>query len=88
MVPARCRTGTCASADHPREDVRVGQGIGQDSGEAIKWYKLAAQQGDPDAQSSLGDIYFYGRRNVPRDDAEALRWYKLATAGFAKLERQ
>ena len=37
----------------------------------------AAEQGDADAQSTLGFMYENGR-GVPQDDAEAVRWYRLA----------
>ena len=32
-------------------------GVDQDKGEAVKWYKLAAEQGYTKAQSNLGAIY-------------------------------
>ena len=31
-----------------------GQGVAQDDAEAVKWFRLAAEQGDADAQSNLG----------------------------------
>ena len=34
-----------------------GLGVDQDKGEAVKWYKLAAEQGYTKAQSNLGAIY-------------------------------
>ena len=37
----------------------------------------AAEQGDADAQFTLGFRYEYGL-GVPQDDAEAVRWYRLA----------
>jgi TPR repeat protein len=45
--------------------------------EAVKWYRLAAEQGDADAQSNLGFMYANGR-GVPENDAEAVKWYRLA----------
>ncbi len=54
-----------------------GEGIPQDSAEAVKWYHLAAEQGDAGAQFSLGGLYFYGA-GVPRDLAEAVKWYRRA----------
>jgi len=33
---------------------------------AVKWYRLAADQGDADAQSSLGAMYYQGQ-GVPQD---------------------
>ena len=43
----------------------------------MRWYKLAATQGDADAQLKLGFRYGKGQ-GVVRDYAEAVRWYKLA----------
>ena len=34
--------------------VRKGQGVPQDYAEAVKWYRLAAEQGNADAQYNLG----------------------------------
>jgi TPR repeat protein len=62
-----------------------GQGIPQDFKEAIKWYRLAADQGDSSAQVSLGNMY-YQAHGVPRDYKEAMKWYRLA-AGPGALHR-
>ena len=37
-----------------------GYGVAQHYGEAEKWYREGAEQGDPNAQASLGDLYFAG----------------------------
>ena len=49
----------------------------QDLQEAIRWYRLAAEQGLPAAQNSLGLRYSIGR-GVPHDYKEAVRWWLLA----------
>ena len=43
----------------------------------MKWYRLAAEQGQADAQYNLGLRYDNGV-GVPRDYQEAVRWYRLA----------
>ena len=43
----------------------------------MKWYRLAADQGDVGAQYNLGVMYDEGR-GVPEDVKEALKWYRLA----------
>ena len=48
-----------------------------DDAEAVRWYRLAAEQGDATAQNNLGVAYNNGE-GVPPDDAEAVRWYRLA----------
>ena len=51
--------------------------VAQDSQEPVKWLRLAAEQGDPHAQVSLGDMYDLGM-GVPQDSQEAMKWYRLA----------
>ena len=49
----------------------------QDYAEAVRWHRLAAEQGNASAQNNLGFMYGIGR-GVPQDYAEAVRWYRLA----------
>jgi uncharacterized protein len=46
-----------------------GQGVAQDDKEAVKWYRLSAEQGFAMAQYSLGVMY---------DDKEAVKWFRLS----------
>ena len=54
-----------------------GEGVPQDYQEAVKWYRLAAGQGDATAQYNLGLKYANGE-GVPQDYQEAVKWYRLA----------
>lgn len=45
--------------------------------EAVKWYRLAAKQGDMKAIMVLADMYSDGR-GVQQDNAEAVIWYEMA----------
>ena len=56
-----------------------GFGVAQDSVEAAKWYRKAAEQGLAEAQSSLGSMYNNGD-GVGRDSYNALNWYRKAAA--------
>jgi Sel1 repeat-containing protein len=56
-----------------------GHGVRQDSAEALKWFRKAAEQGDLRAQHSLGFMYSVGQ-GVPQNYVEAYRWYNLAAA--------
>ena len=47
--------------------------------EELNSYKLAAAQGDAQAQYQIGRMYDFGR-GVEKNYAEALKWYKLAAA--------
>ncbi len=52
-------------------------GLTEDDEEAVRWYRLAAEQGNAGGQSALGSMYARGE-GVPEDDTEAVRWYRLA----------
>lgn len=43
--------------------------------EALKWYKLAAEQGDPTAADIIGQMYLNGR-GVTKNYQEALMWFQ------------
>jgi len=47
--------------------------------EAVKWYRLAAEQGLSNSQSFLGDMYANGR-GVPKDFVRAYAWYSISVA--------
>ena len=54
--------------------------------EAVKWYRLAAEQGYHEAQTNLGAMYHLGQ-GVPQDHAEALKWFRpLAEQGNASAQ--
>ena len=55
---------------------RAGEIEGDDA-EAVRWYRLAAEQGHADAQFNLGDMYTDGL-GVAQDYAEATLWYHSA----------
>jgi TPR repeat protein len=60
-----------------------GTGVVQNPAEAVRWYRLAADQGDAGAQYNLGVSYHNGG-GVVRNSAEAVRWFRLAAdQGFA-----
>ena len=54
-----------------------GSGVDKDYSEAAKWYRKAAEQGAPYAQTALGTMYGQGR-GVSRDYSEAMIWYRKA----------
>ena len=54
-----------------------GEGVIEDNKEAVKWYRLAADQGDANSQLNLGWMYHYGE-GVRRDEVTAYAWYNIA----------
>lgn len=62
----------------------MGQGVKQSYEEAVKWYRLAAAQGEAMAQVNLGYMYATGQ-GVGLDELRALMWFYIAAdSGDAK----
>ncbi|MER9338258.1 sel1 repeat family protein [Mesorhizobium sp. M0293] len=63
-----------------------GEGVPQDDAEAVKWYRLSADQGFAPAQNDLGTMYASGR-GVPKDASDAAKWFQLAAdRGFVPAQ--
>ena len=56
-----------------------GDGVPQDYKEAVKWFRLAAEQSEANAQYNLGVMYYKGR-GVLQDNVLAHMWYNLGAA--------
>ena len=61
-----------------------GQGVPQDYAEALRLYRLAAEQGDATAQSNLGVMYVNGQ-GVLQDNVLAHMWFNLGAANGNEL---
>ncbi len=64
----------------------TGQGVAENPQEAVRLFRQAAADEDPNAHASLGVMYYTGR-GVPRDYAQAMRYSRRAAqlgspAGF------
>ncbi len=60
------------------KDYETGRiGLKQDWGQAVHWYREAANQGDPFAEASLAILYHFGK-GVARDPFEAYQLYERA----------
>ena len=79
MVSPRCRPGRCRAQFNLGLMYDNGQGVPQDYSEAVKWYRLAADQGDAYAQNNLGVMYAKGQ-GVPQDYVLAHMWFNLSAA--------
>ena len=49
----------------------------EDMVEAARWYRMAAEQGDPKGQLNLGVLYINGR-GMEKDEARAAFWFRRA----------
>ncbi len=56
-----------------------GEGVPQDDEQAAKWFRLAAEQGNGNAQFNLGLLHGEGQ-GVPQDVMQAHMWWNLAAA--------
>jgi hypothetical protein len=54
-----------------------GRGVTQNTAEAVRWWSLAAKQGDAAAQYKLG-LCYCNAQGVPQDYAEAVKWFRKA----------
>ena len=62
----------------PKEDAKAAYSR-KDYATAVSLYRLAATQGDAEAQYNLGLMYDKGQ-GVVQDHKEAVKWYRLAAA--------
>ena len=63
-----------------------GEGVPEDDAEAVRWYRLAAEQGLAAAQLNLGGSYANGE-GVPEDHVLAYMWLNLSAAqGFERAQ--
>jgi hypothetical protein len=58
-----------------------GEGVPQDYVQATGWYRKAAEQGDAEAQISLGAAYKRGA-GVPQDYVQAYKWFTIGDARY------
>ena len=57
----------------------LGQGVPQHYAEAVRWYRLAADQGVAWAQTYLGNMYETGE-GVPPSYVQAHMWHNLVAS--------
>ena len=55
----------------------TGDGVGKDEAEAVKWYRMAAEQGSAEAMFELSKCYSFGI-SVRRNRATASKWLSKA----------
>jgi len=85
---AKAATGDAQAQNELGEAFYVGKrGVSRNPVEAVKWFRQAANQNHPVAQSNLGVCYERGD-GVPKYEVVAYKWYLLAAAqGDNKAKR-
>ena len=63
-----------------------GRGLPQDDAEAVRWFRLAGDQGHAEAQYNLEGMYAEGF-GVPQDRVAAHMWLSLAAAQVSAADR-
>lgn len=76
-----------AEAGNAAAQIKMGErhyygegGAPNDNAEALRWFLMAAEQGDATGQSWAGSLY-NGMKGVPRDMEKVKFWYQRAIAG-------
>ena len=62
----------------------TGEGVPQDYAEAVRWYRLAADQRHANVQINLGNRYANGE-GVPQDYVQAHTWYRPGGGSGTRL---
>jgi len=57
-----------------------GDGVRQDSYQALVWMRQAAERGNLQAQKALGGFYLFGLEEMGSDPQEAEKWLSMAVA--------
>ena len=65
---------------------QMGWGLTKDQKEARKWSRLAAKQGNTDAQLMLGSLYHKAEGGESPDVVKAYAWYEVAGGPEAQKE--
>jgi len=56
----------------------LGRGVATNLQASLKWLKKAAQQDQPDAMQTLGEIYLTGGPGIKADGRQAFHWFLKA----------
>lgn len=57
-----------------------GDGVPQDSYQALKWMRVSAEHGQLEAQKALGVFYLFGLEEMGSDSREAEKWLSIAAS--------
>ena len=88
MVLGRRSTRVWDRAEQSWIHVPERQGGPQDDLEAVKWYRLAAEQGDLDGQYNLGLSYQEGRGVIQSNEKAYAWWSVAATSGDSMAQKE
>lgn len=87
LLQAQAETSPRAAFDLGLRYFR-GDGVRQDSYQALQWMRRAAQEGDLQAQKAMGGFYLFGLEEMGSDPVEAQKWLQMAAARGDEESRQ
>jgi len=86
-IKAKAENGDMEARFDLAECYKNGKGISPSKFEAVKWYRLAAEQGHVKAQHYMGSCHWRGEGSAKKSDEEAVKWYRLAAnQGYADAQ--
>jgi len=79
LITAMEVLGRAADAGHPQAQALLGYIFdkAEDNAAAMRYYRMAADQGDPAGEYGVASLYFTGE-GVEKDETEGVRWMSLA----------
>jgi len=83
----RTRGGDAYAQNNLGYMYEYGEGMPQDYQKALRWYRLAADQGEATAQNHLGEMYHDGK-GVQKDSIQAYMWWTLSVEQGFKLAKE
>jgi len=89
LMGAMSYYGKAAEAGSALAQARLAwiQDLSEENEAAVKWYRASADQGHPDGQYGLGEMYAKGE-GVEKDPDEAFLWFtRAAENGHAQAQR-
>ena len=66
---------------------KIGIGVPQNNTEAVRWFRMAAEQGNVAAQFNLGVMYETGS-GVPKDYVQAYAWFNIVAAQGNEMTKE
>jgi len=89
LMAAMSHYGKAADAGSALAQARLAwiHDLSEDNAAAVEWYRASAEQGHPDGQYGLGEMYAKGE-GVEKNPNEALLWFtRAAENGHAQAQR-
>jgi TPR repeat protein len=78
QLRARAERGELAAELKLAQAYFMGNGVPRNQVEAARWFRKAAEQGEPQSERILGLMYKFGSAGFPKDESQAAIWFRKA----------